>query len=123
MKFLIDENLSPKIVHHLVSLGYEAMHVRDQGLRGKTDQEICRWAKENSAVVITRDLDFGLLYRQKYSIGILILRSKNDNTLATTLILNQLHKNGYLSQKNLLAQLTVSTETKIRIFKNTPLTN
>lgn len=123
MKFIVDENLSPKVTQHLRSLGFSASGVRDEDLRGKTDEEICIWAKKHNAIVVTRDLDFGLLYKQTVAVGILILRSKDDSTEASVAIINRLHKNGYLSKSKLLSQLTVATENKVRIFKITPGTN
>ncbi len=118
MKFLIDENLSPKVADHLRSLGYSASAVRDEGLRGETDEDIVIWARKEKSVIVTRDLDFGFLYRQLGTSGVLILRGKNDSTEASLKIIDRLHRKGYLKQKDLSLQLTVATESRVRVFKN-----
>lgn len=45
-KFLIDEALSPFLAGFLQELGYEAVAVREVGLKGKSDREIVAWAKK-----------------------------------------------------------------------------
>ncbi|MBU0489686.1 MAG: DUF5615 family PIN-like protein [Bacteroidetes bacterium] len=59
MKFLCDVHISYKIVRHLISLGFEAIHVNQ--ILDKwhtTDKSICEYADLNDYVVITKDADF-----------------------------------------------------------------
>lgn len=59
MKFLCDVHISYKIIKHLVSLGFEAIHINEILDGSKTkDQEICKYADLNGFVVITKDSDF-----------------------------------------------------------------
>jgi len=58
MKFLIDENISPKVAEELRKLGYDAIHVREVRLKGHTDEEIMTFAKNKGRVVLTLDIDF-----------------------------------------------------------------
>ena len=58
MKFLVDEDILYKTAAHLVDLGYDAKHVRDVGLKGRTDEEIIGFARANGLVLITMDSDF-----------------------------------------------------------------
>lgn len=58
MKFLLDENISPKTVKFLKSLGFEAVHVRDVDLRGASDSEVIKFARENGLILITVDKGF-----------------------------------------------------------------
>ena len=51
MKFLLDENISPKTVKFLKSLGFEAVHVRDVDLRGASDSEVIKFARENGLIL------------------------------------------------------------------------
>ena len=55
---LLDENLSPRLVHRLASLFPELIHVRDIGLKRASDEQIWRRAKENGYIIITADADF-----------------------------------------------------------------
>lgn len=61
MKYLLDANLSPRVLQALVAAGYDATHVSDHGLLVATDDEIFDWAAGNEAVVITADSDFAML--------------------------------------------------------------
>lgn len=117
MKFLVDEKLSPKIASYLTSIGYSATTVRDEGSRGNSDQEIAQWVKDSTAIIVIRDLDFGRLYKQITTTGILILRGKDDSTESAISILKKLHMKKILSQSAMMKQLTVATETRVRCFK------
>lgn len=60
MRFLLDENLSPKIAGLLNAAGHDCIHVRDCGLTGAADAEVLSKAAEDGRVVITADrADFG----------------------------------------------------------------
>ncbi len=76
MKFLLDENLPLSFVDALTHLGFLADHVINVGLRGKSDQEIAEYAKQNQAIIITKDIEFEslLLYPKGSHYGIIVLR-------------------------------------------------
>lgn len=60
MRFLLDENLSPKICPLLAAAGHDAVHVRDCGLGGATDVVVLTESARQQRVVITADrADFG----------------------------------------------------------------
>jgi hypothetical protein len=61
MKLLVDMNLSPDWVPFLNSAGFEAIHWSLVGNCRAEDREIMEWAREDSFVVFTHDLDFGTL--------------------------------------------------------------
>jgi predicted nuclease of predicted toxin-antitoxin system len=61
MKFLLDANLSPKVVERLVSAGHEAIHVAQLGLVTAADATIFDRAAADGYVVITADTDFSML--------------------------------------------------------------
>jgi predicted nuclease of predicted toxin-antitoxin system len=61
MKFLADMGISPKSVAYLRELGYDAVHLYEQGLERLSDTDILRKAREEGLVVLTHDLDFGEL--------------------------------------------------------------
>lgn len=57
MKFLIDEDLSPRLCEVLNELGYEATSVRDRGRLGMFDTAVLAWAVEEDRVIITANAD------------------------------------------------------------------
>ena len=78
MRFLLDENISPKTAGYLKELGHEAVHVRDVGLKGAADSEIIGYAKDKGLILITVDRGFGniLDYPPKSHPGIIRLKLK-----------------------------------------------
>ncbi len=76
MKLLLDENLPLSFVEELMKLGFSVEHVRKIGLRGKSDQEIARYALQQKAVIITKDVEFGsfVLYPKGSHYGVIVLR-------------------------------------------------
>ena len=76
MKFLVDENLPFSTIALLKEIGFEAEHVCDVGLRGASDKQIAEYAKQQKAILITRDLEFGslLLYPKSSHYGLIVLR-------------------------------------------------
>ncbi|MDI6799146.1 MAG: DUF5615 family PIN-like protein [Actinomycetota bacterium] len=61
MDLLVDMNLSPVTVNYLNSIGHNAVHARDLGLKRAKDKELLKVAASLGRVVITQDLDFGEL--------------------------------------------------------------
>lgn len=63
MKFLIDEDMPRSTEGVLKAAGYNALDVRDCGLRGRGDDEIFEFAQQAGAVVLTGDVGFGNLHK------------------------------------------------------------
>ncbi|WP_152360109.1 DUF5615 family PIN-like protein [Microlunatus speluncae] len=61
MRFLVDENLSPRLCDHLTGSDDTAEHVHERLAAGATDQEIFDHAVEHGLVIVTADTDFGAL--------------------------------------------------------------
>ena len=61
MKFLADMGISQSTVRWLRQLGYNAVHLREQGLQRLPDAEIVEKARTENRVILTCDLDFGAL--------------------------------------------------------------
>lgn len=53
--------LSPEWVPCLQEQGFEAVHWSSLGALDAPDSRIMEWARDNGRVVITNDLDFGIL--------------------------------------------------------------
>lgn len=58
MKFVVDAQLPPALAQLLRENGYEAVAVREIGLREANDAEIWRYAVQEQGGIITKDEDF-----------------------------------------------------------------
>lgn len=58
MRFLVDENLSPKLVVALRSAYPGSTHVETLGLRGRLDSDVWTAAREGGFAILTKDDDF-----------------------------------------------------------------
>lgn len=63
MRFLLDEDLSPRSAEYLRSLGHDAIHVREVGLKGSPDQAVIAFAQSEGRILLTRDRDFADIRR------------------------------------------------------------
>jgi predicted nuclease of predicted toxin-antitoxin system len=61
MKFLVDVGISPRSTAFLRDLGYDAIHLHDEGLERLSDASILTKALAEGRIVLTHDLDFGEL--------------------------------------------------------------
>lgn len=59
MKFLLNENIPPSLVAHLLSAGYESVHSYECGLSEKSDEEVILFALSRGYIIVTHDLDYG----------------------------------------------------------------
>jgi predicted nuclease of predicted toxin-antitoxin system len=57
-KYLLDENLSRKLVDKLAPAFGQVTHVSSEQLIGCFDSEVWSFAKNNSFIIITKDNDF-----------------------------------------------------------------
>lgn len=53
MKLLLDENLSPRLVEHLATLGLFAQHIAHLGRSGLSDAALFHYAYERDMTVVT----------------------------------------------------------------------
>jgi predicted nuclease of predicted toxin-antitoxin system len=58
VKFLFDENLSPRLVNELASYWPGSSHVDTLGMRGASDGVIWAFARDHGFTVISKDDDF-----------------------------------------------------------------
>lgn len=59
MRFLADMGISQSTVNWLRDNGYEAVHLKEEGLQRISDGEIVAKAMKEGRVILTCDLDFG----------------------------------------------------------------
>lgn len=67
MRFLIDNQLSPKLALGLSALGHDAVHVKVLGLERAADEVIFDLAASEDRVVVAADTDFGTLLASRRS--------------------------------------------------------
>ncbi len=58
MKFLFDQNLSPRLPSLLSDLYPDSVHVREIGLKDATDTVIWSYAQQNGFVIVSKDSNF-----------------------------------------------------------------
>jgi predicted nuclease of predicted toxin-antitoxin system len=116
VKFLVDENLSPKVAAALSHAGHDAIHVGGLGLMSAPDEAILEAASSQERVVISADTDFGTLMAETQApVPSVILIRRISNRRAdelSGLILANLH-----SIADALEQgaVVVVEETRIRV--------
>lgn len=59
MRFLLDMGIPHRSADLLISLGHDAVHLREVGLHRLPDRDIFRKAIDDERVILTHDLDFG----------------------------------------------------------------
>ena len=67
MKFLIDEDLSPKVAERLrIDEGLDVVHIRDRGLLGESDAVVLQRAYDEDRILVTANVkDFQRLARAR----------------------------------------------------------
>ncbi len=58
MKFIVDAQLPPSLAAVLRQAGHDAVAVREIGLREAKDAALWEYARQNNAVILTKDEDF-----------------------------------------------------------------
>jgi predicted nuclease of predicted toxin-antitoxin system len=58
VRFLLDQNLSPRLCELLADVYPGSVHVRDVGLRDGTEKAIWSYAGEHGFVIVSKDSDF-----------------------------------------------------------------
>ena len=66
MRFLLDNNLSPKLAEPLRTAGHDVVHVRDIGLQRATDETVIDAARTDGRVLVSADTDFGTLLARSH---------------------------------------------------------
>ena len=117
MKFLGDENISPRSVAFLQDLGFDAVHAREVGLKGKSDEEVMEFALKEERVLLTLDRDFADVrnYPPGTHNGIIRMRLAFSSPQAVNTCLEMLLRQ--LSDQDVKGNLVVTDGLRYRIKK------
>lgn len=116
MKFLIDQNRSPRLAELLRDEGHDAVHTLELGLEAAEDDALLGLAAEQQRVVVSGDTDFGallaLLHRREPSVILFRTRNASSASQQARLILD--HLDGFATELTEGA-VVVITDDRIRV--------
>jgi len=119
VKFVIDEDLPRSTAKILKAKGFEVYDIRDHGLRGRSDEEIPAFARQQEAVLVTGDLGFGNLLRFPIGSHDRILVAHFPDEISTAELNAQIvGALTILTQEELKGSLTILEPGNIRSRKN-----
>ena len=81
ISIVVDMNLSPDWVPVLQRHGWNAVHWSDIGDPRASDKTIMDWARANSRMVFTHDLDFGTMLALTHESGPSVLQIRAQDVL------------------------------------------
>jgi predicted nuclease of predicted toxin-antitoxin system len=76
VRFLVDENLSPRVAVLLSQAGHDAVHVRDVLAARTPDADVMVMAQSQERIIVSADTDFGALIAQAKAVtpSVLLVR-------------------------------------------------
>jgi predicted nuclease of predicted toxin-antitoxin system len=81
IRFLLDQNLSPKTTQFLRDLGLEVTDLRQLGKAGASDDEVYELAASGSYALVTYDVDFARRFAADKRLAGLVLLRVHPQTL------------------------------------------
>ena len=81
MKFLLDQNISPRTASHLKSIGLDAAHINEFGMGGASDEEIYKFAADKKFILVTFDHEFSYRFISDRRLPGLVLLRVHPQTL------------------------------------------
>ena len=118
LRFIIDEDMPRSVGRALGERGFEAIDVRDAGLRGQDDGAIFHFAQEHQAVLITGDMGFGNIrhFPPGTHLGIVVVRYPNE-VPARTVVHDLMAALSGISEDEVRGNITIVEPGRIRIRK------
>ena len=117
MKFLLDQNISPKVTRYLNAEGHNAVDTRSLKMHEASDDKLWELAQSENRFFVNFDLDFSDLrkYPPGRGSGTIVFRTRST-TSKTVIELLELVLQRYSEQK-LHGKLLIVTENQVRIRK------
>ena len=117
LRFITDEDVPRSTARVLSDAGFDAVDVRDVGLRGKSDAEVFDYAQRENRLLITCDMGFSniLNFPPAKNHGILVVRIPDSESIATfnREVLRTVQEIG----ENLIQRLAIVEVGKVRLRK------
>ena len=114
LKFLTDENISPRIVSFLRKKGVDVVDVKEKGWHGNEDKYLMEIANKGKRFILTHDTDFGTLAINEGvpCYGIIYMRLRN---LKVSNVINILEKLLVVDKDIPEGSVIVVEDTRLRI--------
>ena len=114
LKFLTDENISPRIVSFLRKKGIDVVDVKEKGWHGNEDKYLMEIANKGKRFILTHDTDFGTLAINEGvpCYGIIYMRLRN---LKVSNVINILEKLLVVDKDIPEGSVIVVGDTRLRI--------
>jgi|SRR3972149_431130 len=114
LKFLTDENISPRIVSFLRKKGIDVVDVKEKGWHGNEDKYLMEIANKGKRFILTHDTDFGTLAINEGvpCYGIIYMRLRN---LKVSNVINILEKLLMVDKDIPEGSVIVVEDTRLRI--------
>ena len=114
LKFLTDENISPRIVSFLRKKGIDVVDVKEKGWHGNEDKYLMEIANKEKRFILTHDTDFGTLAINEGvpCYGIIYMRLRN---LKVSNVINILEKLLMVDKDIPEGSVIVVGDTRLRI--------
>jgi predicted nuclease of predicted toxin-antitoxin system len=121
LRFLTDENVSPRLIAFLREQGHDVQDVKEEGWQGRDDIFLLRRAWATQRVVISYDRDFGKLAiaRQEPCYGVIYIRLRDQRAPNAVAVMRQFLKRRIAIRPG---SLVVLQESRARI-RLVPLTS
>lgn len=116
MKFLIDQNRSPRLAELLRADGHDAVHTLELGHERTPDDELLALAAAEKRVIVSGDTDFGALLalRNRRSPSVVLFRSRHTFNAASQYALINAHLTDIAADLEAGA-VVVITDDRIRV--------
>lgn len=116
LKLVIDEDMPRSTARTLKAKGFEALDVRDCGLRGQSDEEIFKFAQREKAIILTGDMGFANLLRYPVGSHVGIVIAHFPNEMSTSELNGQITKAfSNLTETDFKGNLIILEPGRIRI--------
>lgn len=116
LKLVIDEDMPRSTARTLKAKGFEALDVRDCGLRGQSDEEVFKFAQREKAIILTGDMGFANLLRYPVGSHVGIVIAHFPNEMSTSELNGQITKAfSNLTETDFKGNLIILEPGRIRI--------